>query len=122
LGWKDYSDVLRLYDRAKVGALLLHPAPNHRDAMPTKIFEYLGAGLPVIASSLPQFNGLLHGCGVQVDPLDIEKVRDAIHKLLTDDFMLEQMSRIGRERVLASFCWETEAQRLLEFCCEIFSQ
>jgi glycosyltransferase involved in cell wall biosynthesis len=122
LGWKDYSDVLCLYDKAKVGALLLHPAPNHRDAMPIKIFEYLGAGLPVIASSLPQFDDVLHGCGIQVNPLDIEKVRDAIRKLLTDESMLEQMSRIGRERVLTSFCWENEARKLLEFCSEIASQ
>jgi len=122
LGWKDYSDVLHLYDQAKVGALLLHPAPNHRDAMPIKIFEYLGAGLPVIASSLPQFDDILHGCGIQVDPLDIERVRDAVQKLLTDDSLLEQMSRIGRERVLTSFCWENEARRLLKFCSEIVSE
>jgi glycosyltransferase involved in cell wall biosynthesis len=122
LGWKDYSEVLHLYNQAKVGALLLHSAPNHRDAMPIKIFEYLGAGLPVVASRLPQFDDVLRGCGIQVDPLEIERVRDAIRNLLTDDFMLEQMSRIGRERVLTSFCWENEARKLLKFCSEIALQ
>jgi glycosyltransferase involved in cell wall biosynthesis len=122
LGWKDYSDVLRLYELAKVAALLHHPAPNHRDAMPIKIFEYLGAGLPVIASDLPQLTSVLNGCGVQVNPMDITQVRHVVRELLTDDSLLEQMSRIGRERVLASFSWENEGQRLVEFCSEIVSQ
>jgi glycosyltransferase involved in cell wall biosynthesis len=122
LGWKDYGDVFRLYELARVGALLHHPAPNHRHAMPLKIFEYLGAGLPVIASDLPQLTSVLNGCGVQVNPLDITQIRIAIRELLTDDALVAKMAKVGRERVLDLFCWENEGKRLVEFCSEIVSQ
>jgi len=119
LGERKFSEVPQFYRRAKVGALLHYPTPNHRDAIPMKLFEYLAAGLPVIASDMPQFAGLLQGCGVQVNPKDVAQVRATIERVLSDEVALEEMSRIGRDRAMRSFRWEDDAARLVNFCAQM---
>jgi glycosyltransferase involved in cell wall biosynthesis len=115
-GRKEYSEVLQLYRCAKVGVVLHHPTWSHRNAMPIKLFEYLGAGLPVIASDMPEFSLMLQGCGVQVDPKDVTQIRATIEKVLADEAALAEMSKVARERVVNSFCWESEGRRLVDFC------
>jgi glycosyltransferase involved in cell wall biosynthesis len=87
--------------------------------MPVKLFEYLGAGLPVIASNMPQFTELLQGCGVQVNPKDVIQIRMTIEKLLANEAGMAEMSRVGRERIVKSFCWENDGRKLVDFCTEI---
>ena len=39
--------------------MTLHPVINYLDALPIKMFEYMAAGIPVIASDIPGNRGLL---------------------------------------------------------------
>lgn len=116
LGWKEHPETLYLYREAKIGALLLHDTPNHRCALPVKLFEYLGAGLPVISSNFPEYAPYVQGCGVLVDPEDIFSIRDGIRELLSDSRRLEAMSTTARERAMRLYSWEAEGMRLTEFC------
>jgi len=122
LGWKEHTEVLELYQFAKVGMVLLYPTPNHRYSLPVKLFEYLGAGLPVIASNFPELTELMGGCGYQVDPYDVAQIRDAMQSLLSDPPRTIEMSRQARRRVLTSMSWETEGRRLIDFCSKLLSQ
>jgi len=115
-GWKSFPDVLKMYRSAKIGMVLLYPEPNHRNSLPVKLFEYLGAGLPVVASDFPEFAEYVDGCGLQVDPHNVEKIRIAVQTLLSDDDTLSRMSLRARERAVREFSWEPEAARLIEFC------
>ncbi len=118
-GQRDWLEVLGFYHRAKVAVVLLYPTPNHRNAMPIKLFEYLGAGLPVIASDMPHFAGLLQGCGVQVNPKDVAQIRTTIAALLSDEAGMAKMSRVGRERVMQFFRWEDDGRKLVDFYTKI---
>jgi glycosyltransferase involved in cell wall biosynthesis len=119
LGRKDYPEVIELYKLAKLGAVLLHPTASHKDSLPLKLFEYLAAGLPVIASNFPEWVELLNGCGVQVNPFDVDQIRVAIRGLLSDAARIKAMSAVARDRVLNSYCWENEGRRLVQSCCEL---
>jgi len=116
LGWRPHLEVLRLYRLAKLGAVLLYPTPNHRCALPVKLFEYLGAGLPVLASNFPEYVEFVKDCGFQVDPTDVGKIREALCELLANPAELERMSVRARDRVLKRFSWELEGVRLVNFC------
>jgi len=122
LGSKEFSEVLRLYQVSKVGAVVLYPTQSHRHAMPTKMFEYLGSGLPVIASDFPEWKDLLEGCGVQVNPHDIRQIQDAVRHLFGSDSRIAAMSEVGRERVAKHFSWRNEGQRLVEYCSRLIYQ
>lgn len=52
---------------------------SYRYSLPNKLFEFLGAGLPVIAPKFPEMERVIaaHGCGVTVGPSDADW-RDAI--------------------------------------------
>lgn len=119
LGQIKHSEVVKLYASAKIGLSTLHPTPSHRNSQPVKIYEYMGAGLPVIASNFPEFSELLEGCGLQVDPLDVRAIREAICNLLLDEPRLAEMSRVARSRVLSFYSWDQEGKRLVDFCSSL---
>jgi glycosyltransferase involved in cell wall biosynthesis len=121
LGWKTHPEVLKLYRMAKLGAVLLHPTPNHRCALPVKLFEYLGAGLPIIASDFPEYKDLVEGCGMQVDPTNVDEIRNGIKLLLTNDLALTEMSTRARHRVVASCNWQNDGARLVDFCTRLMA-
>lgn len=121
LGCKTYPEVLELYQEAKIGAVLHHDAPNHRGAIPIKLLEFLAAGLPVIASNLPQFEPIIQDCGLQVEVGNIEEIRNAFRSLLSDNSKIAEMSRTARQRASKSYSWATESVKLIDFCAQLVS-
>ena len=88
--------------------------PNDRTAYPTKLFEAITTGTPILVAAgtvLSDFC-LKHGIGFAVDEnyrASLEKILDTVQK---DHGILEQMST--RERELSpQYVWETAAEDLL---------
>lgn len=109
---------------ARVGLLVFQPAPNHDHAMPTKFFEYLGAGLPVIASKLLKaYHEIVerHRCGILVDPRDSDEIAAAITHLLSNPEEAQAMGERGREAVHGRYEWTSEARSLVGLYREIAS-
>ncbi|MEX2411840.1 MAG: glycosyltransferase, partial [Candidatus Paceibacterota bacterium] len=50
VGWIDRKKFNEYTSQSFSGLVTFHPEPNHIDAQPNKLFEYMHAGLPVIAS------------------------------------------------------------------------
>jgi glycosyltransferase involved in cell wall biosynthesis len=122
-GWKrvkhhgilDQFATFRLLHNVRGGLVLFHPEPNHCEAMPQKIFEYMGAGLPIIGSDFPLWRRLLGdaGCAILVDPKDPAAIARSIEYLLTHPKEAEQMGRRGRALVLDQYNWNSQAEKLL---------
>jgi glycosyltransferase involved in cell wall biosynthesis len=101
--------------------VLFLPAPNHINAQPTKMFEYMAAGLPVLASDFPLWRELVtaNGVGVLADPLDVDGIVRAAAGLLDNPVDSAAMGRRGRELVERTQNWRVEAQRLIGFYDEL---
>ena len=114
-GFLDQPSTFRLLHNVRAGLVLFHPEPNHLEAMPQKIFEYMGAALPLIASDFPLWRRILGdtGCGIFVDPLNPQAIANAIEFVLTHPAEAEEMGRRGQAAVLQHYNWDTEAEKLV---------
>jgi glycosyltransferase involved in cell wall biosynthesis len=114
-GQLDRRRVAELLARVRAGLVLFHPEPNHIRAQPNKMFEYMSAGIPVIASAFPLWRKIIEGerCGMLVDPLDPGAIAEALNDLLAHPREAEAMGRRGRAAVEARFNWSHEERRLL---------
>jgi glycosyltransferase involved in cell wall biosynthesis len=114
-GWLDRAGVVSLMTASIAGLVLLHPAPGYREAYPTKLFEYMAAGMPVIASDFPLLRTFVSepGCGLCVDPFDIEAIAEAVRYLADHPGEASDMGRRGREQIERQYRWDMEEARLL---------
>jgi glycosyltransferase involved in cell wall biosynthesis len=95
--------------------------PNYLTGLSTKLFEYMAAGLPVIASDFPLWKGFVEGndCGVCVNPLDTEEIARAIEYLMDHPDRRRKMGENGRNVVLEKYSWERESAHLLQIYDEM---
>lgn len=121
LGQVDRNAVNRLLAGASAGLVLFHPEPNHIHSQPTKLFEYLSAGIPAIASDFGHWSNTLDlaDCGMFVDPMNPDAIAEAMASLLGDVRGASEMGRIGRRKVEEKFTWEIEARKLKKLYAEI---
>jgi glycosyltransferase involved in cell wall biosynthesis len=121
VGWVEGSALWQLAADAKIGVVTLHPTPTFLDSLPTKLFEYMALGLPVVASDFPQWRSIVEqsGCGVLVDPLDPASIAAAIAGLLEDPERSQAMGQRGRRAVIERFGWDAEARKLIALYADL---
>lgn len=122
-GVVDRHGVRDILARSVAGIVTFLPLPNHVDAQPNKMFEYMSAGIPVIASDFPLWREIIvgHDCGLCVDPLDAGAIASAIDALVSDRARAEQMGRNGRKAVQEIFNWSKEEGKLLQLYADILA-
>jgi len=98
-----------------IGMICYLPEPNHVNAFPNKLFEYMAAGLPVIASNFPLWRDIIESaqCGICVDPTNPDDIRQAISRMIGDPDGCRQMGENGRRAVLELYNWAAEEKKLL---------
>jgi len=121
LGWMPPENVYTHLANADVGLVCLHPEPRFMVAWPVKLFEYMAAGLPVVASNFPLWKEIVEGnrCGITVDPLDPKAIAQAIEYLLTHPEEARQMGENGRRAVEEKYNWEREKEKFLKLYAEL---
>lgn len=110
------EDVVPYAGSAAVGVSLVQPASlSYRLALPNKLFQYMAAGLPVLASDFPDVRAVVEGsgAGVVVDPTDLAAIARALRELLADAGRAREMGDAGRRAVRERFNWGEAAAELL---------
>jgi glycosyltransferase involved in cell wall biosynthesis len=108
------DELLSWTAEADVGVTLLQDTcENHRLALPNKLFEYVAAGVPVVASDLPETRRLVneYGIGWCVKPDDPQALADTLRLALShrqDPELAGRLLTAGQE-----LRWPVESQRLI---------
>jgi glycosyltransferase involved in cell wall biosynthesis len=124
LGYLSRERLSNILGRAKAGLVLTHPEPRVQVSYPVKLFEYMSAGIPVIASDFPLWKEIVEGAnsGMCVDPLNPEEIARAIRWIIEHPTEAQTMGKNGRQAVLDKYNWETESQKLLMIYEKLFRQ
>ncbi len=93
LGVVDRSKMREVLASSFAGLVLFLPEPNHIDAQPNKIFEYMSAGVPVIGSDFPLWRQVISDrrAGVCVDPRDAGAIAAAMRFLRDSPDIVREM-------------------------------
>jgi glycosyltransferase involved in cell wall biosynthesis len=121
VGKLDRVGVKNLLEESKIGLVTLHPTVNYIDALPVKMFEYMLAGIPVIASNFPILQDIVskEECGLCVNPLDTKAIGEAIEYLAIHDSEAKQMGENGKRAVREQYNWEIEEKKLFKMYGEV---
>lgn len=116
LGFVNREGIKSILKESKAGLVVLQPEANYIDSLPIKMFEYMAAGIPVIASNFPLWKEIIikNKCGICINPLNVNELVNAIQWLLDNPYEAKKMGENGRKAVEENFNWEHESKRLLE--------
>jgi glycosyltransferase involved in cell wall biosynthesis len=118
------QEVWRIVNRGVIG---LCPHLSVRKAvlaLPTKIFEYMALGIPVIATDAPNTREVIQACGggLLADPNDLSTFVGAITDLLEDRQKAHEMGKRGQCYFAEKLTWESQMPRLVEYYSTILEK
>ena len=109
--------------RAAVGWVPWQPVAKNEKNIPTKLFEYMAHGVPVVSSDLDSTRPFVqHGAtGYLVAATEPVAHADALRKLLQEPQVARTMGRRGQELVRTRYNWDAMGKRLLALYEELLS-
>jgi glycosyltransferase involved in cell wall biosynthesis len=105
-----------IISKCQVGMAVLKPIPNYYESYPTKMFEYMALGIPVITSNFPLYQEVIEGynCGLCVDPESPQAIANAVSYLCNHPQDAKKMGENGRIAVTKEYNWQREEGHLLK--------
>ena len=91
---------------------------SYRFCLPNKFFEYAMAGLPILASDLPEMRKLVeeYDCGVICESMTPDGIVSGLKKLLSKD--LKKLGKNAR-KMAEDHSWEIQEKKLLSLYTRI---
>ena len=116
LGFVPDSDMNALYSGARA---FIYPSLYEGFGLPP--LEAMASGTPVITSNRASLPEVVGDAGIQVEPLDIDQLSQAMLSLLEDDHLHSELRQKGLERA-AQFTWKETASKTYEVFRQVAGQ
>lgn len=114
---KKTQEGLALWQQAASILLMPFPRKAHYEYFmtPLKMFEYMAAGRPIIASNLPSIKEILtEDNAIFCEPGDPADLAQKISLVLTDKTLAQNMASQAREDV-ENYTWRKRAEKIMNF-------
>jgi glycosyltransferase involved in cell wall biosynthesis len=102
---------------------------------PTKLFEYMAMGKPILASALGQIADVVSGrgatrlgplpagvnraCGLLFEPGNAEAFKQGLRRLVEDPALAASLAQAARAEVLARYTWKQHVNAILQRMAEL---
>ena len=116
-GWLPYTELESLLDRVSVGVIpLRNTFYNRYLTAPSKLFDYLSRGIPIVASDLPSIRDFMDHKkeGLLIRPDDPHRLTAALRQLLASESLFRSCERNARRRA-KTLLWDRRAGTILDF-------
>lgn len=86
---------------------------NYRLALPNKLFNYIQAGVPVLASSLPEIKNIVktYNVGILIDDVTPENIAAGLKKMMSSPQLLNEW-KANCKKAGNELCWEKEEETI----------
>jgi len=106
------SELHKYTSSADLGLCLLeNRGLNYYYSLPNRIFDYLHAGVPVLATNFPEISNIVktHHTGILIDRYEPEYLAEILNDFFSNEFDTNHFAKIAKQ-----FCWEEEEKVLLD--------
>lgn len=112
-----YEQIEEHLSKASIGIIPYLPVPNHLVCLPNKLFEYMAAGVAVIASDFPHYRKVVDSSqsGLLVNPERPQSISKAMLELLENPVLTKEMGENGMEAFNLAYNWNSEEEKLFAF-------
>ncbi|MBL7086919.1 MAG: glycosyltransferase family 4 protein [Candidatus Cloacimonetes bacterium] len=123
-GFVNREKVSQIMSKSLVGMMILHPTKNYFNSFPNKMFEYMAASIPIVASKFPLWEKIIQesNCGICVDPLKLKEIVYATEYLINNPDVAQRMGQNGRKAVEEKYNWGIEEKKLFAVYQEVLGE
>lgn len=116
LGWRHHSKQPAYLRHAQVGVLPYPSTPHTCTTLPNKIFDYIAAGLPVVATDIPPMRRIVtdSDSGLLTPPGDHLAFATALLRLFRDNELRGRLGRNGEAAIAGPYSWKEDERRFIE--------
>lgn len=115
-GHVDQQTAYPIMRQCVAGLALLKSVGDYPHSYPSKLFEYMALGLPLITANYPLYRSVVdvYQCGFCVDPTNVAAITEKIIWLYGHSQERQNVGQNGQSAIRNYFNWQTEAKKLLE--------
>lgn len=113
-GQLNRNELDKVLAECAVGIVTFYPEPNHVDAMPNKLYEYMACNMAVVASNFPSWITMIDNkLGICVNPRDEKEIGCAVKRII-DNQLWENMGLEGRKLIETQCNWESQIKNIVD--------
>jgi glycosyltransferase involved in cell wall biosynthesis len=118
------EELIEILKSSGIGMVTLHPTASYMEALPIKMFEYMSASIPFVASDFTYWKKIIdaENCGLVADPLNPIEIAKAIQFLIDHPDKAKIMGANGYQAFMSKYNWEIEEQKLINLYKRLISK
>lgn len=116
-----WHEMMRYTKSADAGMVLEKDTNlNYRFSLPNKLFDYISAGIAVVAGNLPEIAEVVEksGCGIIIPQISVQALSEALNILEKDREKLHNL-KVASRKAFELYNWDTEKLNLADLCEKI---
>jgi glycosyltransferase involved in cell wall biosynthesis len=116
LGWKHHREHPAYLRHSQIGLLPFVSTEHINITLANKLFDYMGAGLPVLASDVVSMRRVIEETksGVVTTAGDVPALAEQLVRLFRDEPLRRQLGANGQAAIAGEYGWANDARRFVQ--------